>query len=261
MTHSPLVIKTTDDMKKWRKTLGAQSVGFVPTMGALHDGHLSLLKKCHSQNNQTVLSIFVNPTQFNQSQDLEKYPRTWENDLKLAASAGTNVIFFPSYEDIYPDGYTLSVNEIDFSTILCGASRAGHFQGVLTVVLKLINLVNPDRVYMGEKDYQQLHLIKKMVTAFFISTEIIGCPTMRDERGLALSSRNSRLSDQDKQRASLIFKSITTAKTAQNAQADLEKAGFKIDYLVDIDNRRFVAAFVPSAVSDGDVRLVDNVQL
>lgn len=253
--NQPLIIKTTKDLIEWRKRLQNRSVGFVPTMGALHEGHLSLLKKSRAENEISVLSIFVNPTQFNQAQDLAKYPRTWESDVKIASEARTDVIFFPSFEEIYPDNYCFSLHENDFSHMLCGASRPGHFQGVLTVVLKLINLVQPHRVYMGEKDHQQLQLIKKMVAALFLNTEIIGCPTIRNEDGLALSSRNARLTAEERKNSSLIYKTITTEKSAKDAQIALEKAGFKVDYLVDVDNRRYVAAFV------GEVRLIDNVQL
>lgn len=257
---TPTIIKTAADIQSWRKKLGSQTVGFVPTMGALHEGHLSLLKTSRAENQHTVLSIFVNPTQFNQAQDLAKYPRTWDADLKLASEVGAEVVFFPSYQEIYPDNYAFSVDENDFSHILCGASRAGHFKGVLTVVLKLINLVQPNKVYMGEKDYQQLQLIKQMSQALFLPTEIVGCPTFRNQDGLALSSRNSRLSESDTKKAAQIYKAITKSATAAEARAELEKSGFRIDYLVDIEKRRYVAAFLPSAAGDGEVRLIDNVE-
>lgn len=251
----PLIFKTTTDLINWRKSLHGKSVGFVPTMGALHEGHLSLLKKCRSENDVSVLSIFINPTQFNQPQDLAKYPQTWDNDLKLASSAETDVVFFPAFDDMYPDNYSYSVHENDFSHMLCGASRPGHFQGVLTIVLKLINLAQPNRVYMGEKDHQQLDLIKKMVSAFFLPIQIISCPTIRNSEGLALSSRNARLTEGERKNASLIYKTITTASSSSEAKSVLENAGFKIDYLVDVANRRYVAAYV------GEVRLIDNVEL
>lgn len=260
MTSKPLIIKTSAEMQTWRRSLEKENLGFVPTMGALHEGHLSLIKRSRHENDQTVLSVFVNPTQFNHAQDLKSYPRTWESDLKLASDAGVDVIFFPSYQEIYPDNYSVTVNESDFSFLLCGANRKGHFQGVLTVVLKLINIVNPKRLYMGEKDFQQLQLVKKMAAALFLPTEIIGCPTARDSEGLALSSRNSRLSEADRQKASLIFKTISSSETPLQAHHTLEKAGFKIDYLIDIEKRRYVAAFLPSAQVDGEVRLIDNVE-
>ncbi len=260
ISKKPIVLKTASEMHIWRKSLEAKAVGFVPTMGALHEGHLSLLQKSNQDNDHTVLSIFVNPTQFNRVDDLEKYPRTWDADLKLAGDAGTDVVFYPSYHEIYPDNYSFSVNENDFSRLLCGASRAGHFQGVLTVVLKLINIISPNRVYMGEKDFQQLELVKKMVKALFLPTEIIGCPTLRNPDGLALSSRNARLSAENLKKASLIYKSISNSSTASAARAELEESGFKIDYLVDIGARRYVAAFLPAANGAGEVRLIDNVE-
>lgn len=254
------VLKTAGEIKTWRQSVGNKSIGFVPTMGALHEGHLSLLKKSGAENDITILSIFVNPTQFNQTQDLIKYPRTWETDLKLANEAAVDIIFFPSYDEIYPDDFSFSVYENDFSHILCGASRAGHFKGVLTVLLKLINLINPKYVYMGEKDYQQLELVKRMAQAFFLNSKIISCPTQRNADGLALSSRNARLSDADRKKASSIFKTISTAKSAEQARAQLLQSGFKIDYLVDIGNRRYVAAYLPSIDEYGEVRLIDNVE-
>jgi len=249
------ILRTTKDLIQWRSTIHNRSVGFVPTMGALHEGHASLLKKSRAENDISVLSIFVNPTQFNQAHDLAKYPRTWDADVKLASDNAVDVIFSPTFEEIYPDNYTFSVHENDFSQMLCGASRPGHFQGVLTIVLKLFNLVQPARVYMGEKDYQQLQLIKKMVAALFLNTEIIGCPTIRNTDGLALSSRNARLTEEERKNSSLIYKIITTAQTAHDARIALERAGFKIDYLVDVDKRRYIAAYV------GEVRLIDNVAL
>lgn len=251
----PRVIKTVRELQDWRASVGDPSLGFVPTMGALHEGHVSLLKKCRAENEFSVLSIFVNPTQFNQAQDLEKYPRTWDADLQRAGDAGTDIVFFPEFSEIYPDNYAFSVNENDFSQMLCGASRPGHFKGVLTVVLKLINLVRPNRMYMGEKDFQQLRLIKKMVAALFLPIDVVGCPTIRNSDGLALSSRNSRLSEDERKHSALIYKAITESKSALEARQTIEKSGFKIDYLVDVDHRRYVAAFV------GEVRLIDNVAL
>lgn len=253
MTHTR-VISTPSELQSWRASITG-AVGFVPTMGALHEGHVSLLNKSRAENTHSVLSVFVNPTQFNQAHDLEKYPRTWEADLKYAQDTGTDVIFCPKFEDMYPDDYTFSVNENDFSTLLCGASRPGHFKGVLTIVLKLINLARPDKVYMGEKDFQQLQLIKKMVAALFLPTKIIGCPTVRNTAGLALSSRNARLTDVERTQSALIYKIISQAQTSHDARTDLEAAGFKIDYVADIEGRRYVAVFI------GDVRLIDNVAL
>lgn len=231
-------------------------LGFVPTMGALHLGHASLLKRSASENDLTVLSIFVNPTQFNDPNDFSKYPKTWDADLQLAKDSGANFVIAPSAEEIYFDNYRYKVAEVDFSKKLCGAHRPGHFDGVLTVVLKLLMLTRPTRSYFGEKDYQQLQLIKDMVDSFFISTQIIGCPTLRENSGLAMSSRNARLSESGRMKAADIFKLISeTTLTAVEVFNYLSEAGFVVDYVEDYGQRRFVAASLEG------VRLIDNVEI
>lgn len=174
------VFKTVRELQRWRAGLVNAtnsvakdvvvkdvSVGFVPTMGALHFGHETLLRRAKSENDIVVLSIYVNPTQFNDKKDFEKYPVTWEQDLAVAQRAGVDAIFFPEYTEMYPDQYKYKITENDFSRQLCGAHRQGHFDGVLSVVMKLFQIVNPYRAYFGEKDYQQLRLIQGMVQAFF----------------------------------------------------------------------------------------------
>lgn len=250
-----LVFKTPAELISWRKSLGSASVGFVPTMGALHAGHESLLKKSKSENEFNVLSIFVNPTQFNNANDLEKYPATWDQDLKMAEAVGVDAVFYPNYASIYPDDYKFKVSENDFSNKFCGAHRPGHFDGVLSVVLKLFQIVNPDKAYFGEKDFQQLTLIQGMVKAFFLPIEIVPVPTLREKDGLAMSSRNVRLSAQDREKAPLIYKALRESKSAAEASAKLSQSGFKVDYVEDIQNRRLAAA------SLGEVRLIDNVEI
>ncbi len=235
--------------------LSSKSLGFVPTMGALHDGHLSLIKKSLHENQTTVLSIFVNPTQFNNSNDLINYPKTWEEDLNKLQSLKVDYVLSPTKEDIYPLNYSYKVCENELSQILCGARRPGHFDGVLSVVLKLLNIVQPHRAYFGEKDYQQFLLIKNMVTSFFLKTEIISCPVIREPSGLAMSSRNKRLSAAQLSQASLVYEQLKSDKSLKQIQETLEKAGFKIDYLEEHYGRRFIAVFL------GDVRLIDNVEL
>lgn len=255
------VIKTTKEILDWRKALDPKlKVGFVPTMGALHAGHASLLQQSRKENDISVLSIYVNKTQFNNAEDFEKYPNTWEADLALAKDQGVDVIFNPSYEDMYPDQYTYKVIENNLSLDLCGKDRPGHFDGVLSVVMKLFNLVKPQKAYFGEKDFQQLTLIKGMVSAFFLPLEIIPVATLRESSGLAMSSRNTRLSPQEKEIAPLIYKTITGEKDVEKAKAQLNAAGFKVDYLKDLklgpnEQRRFVAAHL------GPVRLIDNVKI
>lgn len=231
------------------------SVGFVPTMGALHSGHLSLVDQSISQNNITVLSIFVNPTQFNNLSDFEKYPRTLESDIQLLNNRPVDYIFAPHRSELYPDNYNYSVVEIEKNKVLCGETRPGHFQGVLTIILKLIHITQADRLYLGEKDYQQLEIIRGMAKAFFISTQIIGCPTVRDDAGLALSSRNQRLTPSGLQKAQRFAQLLKEPTTLNEVRKNIETENIKIDYLEELWGRRFAAVFID------DVRLIDNVSL
>lgn len=247
------VIERPQDLLEYRKKYS--SIGFVPTMGALHAGHASLMKQASSENELTIASIFVNPTQFNNATDLGKYPKTFENDLKIAGENGVDILFFPQYADIYPDGYRFKVSENDFSTKLCGAHRPGHFDGVLTVVLKLLQITGCHKAYFGLKDYQQYKLISDMTKSLFLPTEIIGLPTVRETSGLAMSSRNMHLSTEGKDKASLIFKTITQKIAPQNAREILTANGFSVDYLEDINDRRYVAASLEG------IRLIDNVEI
>ena len=231
------------------------SVGFVPTMGALHEGHASLLKRAKSENDLCVLSVFVNPTQFNNPEDLKKYPRTWEADLKIAEGCGVDFILYPEYQEMYSDNYRYILSEKEFSKKLCGAFRPGHFDGVLTVVMKLLQIVNCDKAYFGEKDYQQLQLIKDMVQNFFVRTEIIACPTLRDADGLAMSSRNIRLSVEGRKKAPLLYKALLGLKDFESAQKFLATEKIDLEYFEEHFGRRFIAAYI-----DG-VRLIDNVSI
>lgn len=194
---STLQFSNTSDFLAWRQRQNG-SLGFVPTMGALHPGHSFLIEKSIRENTHTVVSIFVNPTQFNQPEDLAKYPRTWEDDLKLCSEVGATAVFAPAASEMYPDNYKYRLSESEVSKVLCGEFRPGHFEGMLTIVLKLLLLVNPTRAYFGEKDYQQLQLVKGMVDSFFVPTQIVGVPTVRLTNGLALSSRNERLTAEQK---------------------------------------------------------------
>lgn len=248
------IFKTLAEFQDFRKSLTG-TVGFVPTMGALHEGHGELLRKSSAENNHTILSIFVNPTQFNDPSDLAKYPRTLETDSQLAIHYGATALWTPNEKELYPDGYRFRVTENDFSLKLCGAHRPGHFDGVLSVVLKLLQIARPHNSYFGEKDYQQLLLIQQMASAFFLDSKIIPVPTVRAADGLALSSRNQRLTVQQRELAPKIYQTLTNAKSALEAQEQLTAAGFRVDYVEDHFNRRFAAAFL------GEVRLIDNVQI
>lgn len=231
-----------------------QLVGFVPTMGALHSGHRALLARARADNDRVVLSIFVNPTQFNDPADLANYPRTLAADLKVAAGLVDDVIV-PTPADLYPDGYAYRVTEDRFSRELEGVHRPGHFDGVLTVVLKLLNLVQAQRAYFGEKDWQQLRLVEGMVRALCLPVQIVPCPTERDRDGLALSSRNRRLSPDARTRAALFPAVLRAATSAVAATEALQTAGFGVDYVEDRDGVRL------GAVRIENVRLIDNVRL
>lgn len=251
---SAAILKTPHEAQVWRFGLKG-SIGFVPTMGALHAGHEALLKRAYDENDFIVLSIFVNPTQFNDPSDLEKYPKTWEEDLKIAEKCGVDAIFYPQSADMYPDGYTFKVSENKDSLLLDGQYRPGHFDGVLSVVMKLFNILAPTRAYFGEKDFQQLTLIQNMTKAFFIPTQIVPVSTLREDDGLAMSSRNVRLSVNERALAPLIYKALTNAANPAEAEKLLTEAGFKVDYVEDFWGRRFAAATL------GNVRLIDNVKI
>jgi pantoate--beta-alanine ligase len=246
------LIQRLSEWKTIRKNIN-KTIGFVPTMGNLHAGHASLLKRAHDENETTVLSLFVNPTQFNDKNDYQRYPRTLDADLALAQQIGVDYVLAPQYEDLYPDNYQYQVNENSISQIMEGEYRPGHFAGMLTVVLKLLSLVQAHKAYFGEKDYQQLQLIKGLTQAFFIDTEIIGCDIIREASGLPLSSRNNLLNTEEKQLAEKfanIFKQIQLP--AQEITQQLINIGIKVDYIQDYDNRRF------AAVKVGNIRLIDN---
>jgi pantoate--beta-alanine ligase len=247
------VFKAVAEWLEFKKTIVGQSLGFVPTMGALHSGHLSLMQQSLKENDLTMVSIFVNPTQFNDPKDLLKYPRTPEKDLEMIQSMGVPFLLMPEQHELYAEGYRYQVSENVESRVLCGAHRPGHFDGVLTVVLKLLNLTQATRAYFGEKDFQQLTLIRGMVDAFFIPTQIIGCPTLRESDGLAMSSRNVRLNEDQRRLAPEFFKALKESSTPDEARVRLEGHGFEVDYVEDRYQRRL------SAVRLGEVRLIDNV--
>ncbi|MGH7944260.1 MAG: pantoate--beta-alanine ligase [Opitutaceae bacterium] len=231
-----------------------QSVGLVPTMGALHAGHISLLQRARAENQRVVLSIFVNPTQFNEPTDLANYPRTLDTDLEVARSYADAVIT-PSVEEFYHDQFRFRVTESELSRRWEGVHRPGHFDGVLTIVLKLLNVVQPHRAYFGEKDWQQLQLVRGMVAALFLPVEILACPTVREPDGLALSSRNRRLSQLGRAHAVDFPQALRTARDAASAAANLKMRGFEVDYVDDFEGVRLGAVRI-----DG-VRLIDNVRL
>ncbi len=248
------VFTKISDWINFRKNLNGQ-LGFVPTMGALHQGHISLIKESKKKCQYTLASIFINPTQFNDPTDLQKYPKTFDNDLKMLTEVGTDFLLYPEYSEIYKDDYRYKVLESKLSKILCGAHRPGHFDGVLTVVLKLLNIAKADYAFFGEKDYQQYLLIKEMVEAFFIDTNIIACPIIREPDGLAMSSRNRLLSDQDRKKAPLFNAILKKDLPILTIKKELQDSGFIVDYVEEHFNRRFGAVILTST------RLIDNVDI
>jgi pantoate--beta-alanine ligase len=246
--------------RHWRTARTAQirdglTLGFVPTMGALHEGHLSLMRRSRIENDRTMVSIFVNPTQFENPADLAAYPRTLEADLEMLRTEGVDAVLLPSEAELYSDHFRYRVVEDLLSRVLEGVQRPGHFEGVLTVVLKLLQIASADRAYFGEKDWQQLTLVSGMAAAFFLPTAIVACPTVRAADGVALSSRNERLTAPDREKAPQLYRALKFAATAELAARDLRLAGFSVDYVEDRDGRRL------GAVRLGGVRLIDNVAL
>lgn len=247
-------LEDLESLSAWRKTV-TKPLSFVPTMGALHAGHIALIERARENDAEVIVSIFVNPTQFNDQADLQRYPRPIENDLRMLHEAGVAALFLPRPQEIYSDGYRFEVREKAMTQVLCGPTRVGHFEGVLTVVMKLFNMVRPDRAYFGEKDYQQLRLIQDMTKAFFLNIEIIPVATVREADGLAMSSRNMLLTPQDRERAPILYRVLKSAKSVEEAKHALTDAGFRVDYVEEHWGRRFGAAFL------GQVRLIDNVAL
>ena len=271
-------MQVVSSIKELREVLkDKDEVGFVPTMGALHAGHLSLIKKSISQNSATVVSIFVNPTQFLPGEDLDKYPRKTEADLKICDVAGVDIVFMPSSDEIYIDNDEVTIKAPKVKGyILEGYHRPGHFDGVLQVVLKLLNIVKPNRAYFGKKDAQQLYLIKKMVRELFLDVDIIPCDIVRDEDGLALSSRNEYLSPLERTKALALSKSLKRAgKLISTGKKDVEEIkSLCLEVLKDIDveyfeivNQEFEPikeielgnTIILVAGKVGDTRLIDNI--
>lgn len=256
-----------------------KSIGFVPTMGALHEGHLALVSRALKQSDSVVVSIFVNPTQFNNSSDLEKYPRMLEKDVDLLKEVGNVIVFAPTIEEIYPENdhfEDLDLEGID--TVLEGRFRPGHFQGVVHVVRNLFQIVQPDKAFFGLKDFQQVAVIQLMVKKLGIPVEIIACPTMRSESGLALSSRNLRLTPEQKENALIIYNTLTFIKELKSKYSPNEaklkaieyfqNGELELEYLEIVDstnlkplNDRWVkGATCCVAAFCGEVRLIDNMQ-
>jgi pantoate--beta-alanine ligase len=249
------IFTSITEWQSCRDTLDGRQLGFVPTMGALHEGHLSLVRASREQNAKTIVSVFINPTQFDDKNDFEKYPNDPSSDMQRLKNAGVDFVLLPDAEQIYTDEYRFKVTESEFSRRLCGAHRPGHFDGVLTVVMRLLNLVRPEHAYFGEKDYQQLQLIRDMVSAFFMPVKIVSCATVREADGLAMSSRNRQMDAGNRERAAKLYAALKQSSTAAEARKALAGQGFEVDYVEDIANRRLAAARL------GSTRLIDNVEI
>lgn len=257
-----------------------KKIGFVPTMGALHEGHASLVRRAVEENDIVVVSDFVNPTQFNDKNDLLKYPRTLEADCELLKKEGTAFVFAPSVEEIYPEPDTRQFSYAPLDTVMEGKFRPGHFNGVCQVVSKLFMIVEPDKAYFGEKDFQQLAIIREMVKQMQFPLEIVGCPIVREEDGLALSSRNARLSEEQRQQALNISKTLFASKeyAATHSVAETQKfvedsiassEGLELEYFELVDGTTlqkisdwnetdYVVGCI--TVFCGEVRLIDNIK-
>jgi len=250
------IVRSIHEWQELRKTFQGKSLGFVPTMGALHEGHRALIQTSVAENEVTVVSIFVNPTQFDNPEDLENYPSTFEQDVSNLEKWNADVLFYPDAQELYPNNFDFSVDETNDSLVLCGLDRPGHFKGVLTVVMKLLNVIQAKRAYFGKKDYQQFRLIQNMVASFFMDTDIIGVPTKRDHEGLALSSRNLRLSPEELATAQKVNKILSSETLSLPERKEkIESLGLKIDYLEERWGRRFIAAHI------GNVRIIDNISI
>jgi pantoate--beta-alanine ligase len=255
-------------------------IGFVPTMGALHKGHLSLVERCHSESDLTVVSIYVNPTQFGPQEDLNHYPRNLEKDIDLLRNYHVDIVFTPDDVQMYPEGYCTWVQVEGLSDILCGASRPGHFRGVATIVLKLMHIVNPKLMFMGMKDYQQIIVLEKMIEDLNLETKIVRCPIVREPDGLAMSSRNSYLTPDERQRATCLIKALKNAQKMVNegyldssiliseAENIIKQSDGRIDYIKIVDGSTLQelpevrsGSRMMLAVYIGNTRLIDNIEL
>lgn len=280
-SREPLVSRTIGDVRREVAAQRGQGrrVGCVPTMGALHAGHLSLIEAARAECDHVVVTLFVNPTQFGPNEDFHEYPRTWEADLRACRDASVDVIFYPEAETMYPPGFQTGVEVAGLSDVLEGASRPGHFRGVATVVLKLFNIVQPDVAYFGAKDFQQQVILRRMGRDLNVPVEIRTCPTVREEDGLALSSRNKYLTAEQRQAALALSQSLAAARErllggemdVNAVQAEMQRRlqstpGVELDYAVIADPETLKELVRPQAdmvalvaARVGNTRLIDNM--
>lgn len=250
--------RLVSSLAEWREirmglTARHRRVGFTPTMGALHAGHVSLFRRAAAENDVSVASVFVNATQFNDPADLAAYPRTLDADLAEMERARVHYCLAPDHDAIYPDHYRFRITERELSQVMEGAHRPGHFDGVLTVVMRLFQIVRPDRAYFGEKDWQQYCLVRDLAAAFHLGVAVVPCPTVREPDGLALSSRNRRLGPEARALAGRFARRLAAGGTVAEIRHDLEAMGIEVQYLEEREGRRFAAVVI------GGVRLIDNL--
>ncbi len=280
-----LLFKRVSDLQKYLNSLKNKGlhIGFVPTMGALHRGHISLIDRSRNECDVTVASIFVNPTQFNNSTDLEKYPRTAEKDIEMLAESGCEILFMPDVSAVYPEGMTPSVkfNFGKLDRVLEGIFRPGHFEGMAQVVHRLLEITHPNRLYMGQKDFQQAAIVGRMLELMKSETELVSCPIQREPDGLAMSSRNARITPEDRSKVALIYNVLAEAaeRVGEYNPSDIQSLAlsklktephFKVEYFEIVDGRTLLPiqlfedtdyAVALVAVWVGEVRLIDNVIL
>jgi pantoate--beta-alanine ligase len=249
------LVRTTGELRAALAAAGEGEVGLVPTMGAYHGGHVALLRAARDENDLVVVSLFVNPAQFDSGDDLAAYPRDEERDARTAADEGADILFAPAVEELYPPGYQTWIDVEELSRSLEGAARPGHFRGVATVCCKLFNLVRPTRAYFGQKDAQQVAVVRRMVRDLHLDVELRVVPTVRDEDGLALSSRNVLLSPEERGRALALPRALASRDPARACEL---LDGVAVDYVEVAD---FEPRVLAAAIRVGDIRLIDNVVL
>jgi pantoate--beta-alanine ligase len=252
------VCRTIAEVREALAPLRSGTIGLVPTMGALHDGHLSLLHAARTECDTVVMSLFVNPAQFGDANDLAAYPRDEERDLQQAQKVGVDLAFIPPSNEMYPPGFQTWVDVTELGSVLEGEFRPGHFRGVATIVLKLLLIVHPNRAYFGQKDAQQVEVIRRLIRDLALELELRVLPTVRDADGLALSSRNELLSAEDRQRALALHRALATKDPAAARAVLAESNGLSVDYLEVLD---FDPPVLAGAVRVGSTRLIDNVIL
>ncbi|MCF8234495.1 MAG: pantoate--beta-alanine ligase [Bacteroidales bacterium] len=275
------IVHTVENTRKILGQVSAEdkSIGFVPTMGALHEGHLDLMRRAKEENDYLVVSIFVNPIQFNNSEDLEKYPRTLESDIEKLESVSCDLVFNPSEEEMYPEPVTVKYNFGKLDLVMEGKHRPGHFHGVAVVVKKLFDIIQPDRAYFGQKDYQQLKVVEALVNKESLPVDVVACPTVREDDGLAMSSRNERLDEEERELAPVLYQSLKEVKDLAYKESvpeikkwfekqlegynDIQPEYFEIADAIScmpVDEMQKGKKYVACVAAHiGNVRLIDNI--